>query len=857
MQTPPPDETVRLTDPSPRSSQPHGQFAPGSIIAGRYRIVSLLGSGGMGEVYRADDLKLGQQVALKFLPAALARDAMQLDLLHDEVRLGRQVAHPNVCRVYDIGEWDGAHFVAMEYVDGEDLARLLQRIGRLAHDKAVEIARGVAAGLSAAHAKGILHRDLKPANIMIDGRGEPRITDFGLALASEDAVDSNIVAGTPAYMAPEQLEGKAATVQSDLYALGLVMYEIFTGRRARSGRTIPDLRREHATDVTTPSSVVRDIEPAVERIILRCLDSDPSRRPRSARQVFEALPGSDPLAAAVAAGETPSPRLVASAGIEGTLSPAAAWGLVGAIAILLACVLGMTAGWRIMSKIPFEKPPEVLEQNAIDIGRDLGIAPGKYRVRDLSAQAPYLAWLSEHDRSQQRFDHLRTGPPAAVFTLRESATPLTTFSDSTAASKDDPPLREGMATIEVDTSGRLFALAAPPGRTTAARTDWNKVLRLAGFDAAALTSASPRIVPPFYADERVAWNGFWPDDRSKPAHIEAASAGGVPVLFKITGPWNYDTSAVGRQPFETPSLAVFFTILISSLTLVTIVLAWRNFRMRRGDRSGALRVAIAIFAIECSARLLAADHRAVFDHESSLLVAAVRMAVIWSVTYYFLYIALEPYVRRRWPERLIAWSRLIGGNIRDPLVGRDLLIGIAAGLAHVTIASGSTWLPGRLGWTAPVPPASWALNTLLGVRFALSEIASQISSGIITGLALVVLLVVLAIVLRRRSFAAAALYLLFLIASAFASGGNPYIFGGTVLIAAIWTAVVVRVGLLGIVTAQTVFGIAFFLPVSVDFSAWYLPSAIAPVIFIAVLTAVAFRIAIGNQPMWSGKLLDE
>ncbi|MEA2339470.1 MAG: eukaryotic-like serine/threonine-protein kinase, partial [Thermoanaerobaculia bacterium] len=170
------DPTLAATDSTPRSRLPYTQFAPGSVISGRYRIVSILGSGGMGEVYRADDLKLGQQVALKFLPAALAQDAAQLDLLHDEVRLGRQVAHPNVCRIYDIGDFDGAHFVAMEYVDGEDLARLLQRIGRLAHDKAVEIARGVAAGLAAAHAKGILHRDLKPANVMIDGRGEPRIT---------------------------------------------------------------------------------------------------------------------------------------------------------------------------------------------------------------------------------------------------------------------------------------------------------------------------------------------------------------------------------------------------------------------------------------------------------------------------------------------------------------------------------------------------------------------------------------------------------------------------------------------------------------------------------------------------------
>ncbi|MEA3033589.1 MAG: eukaryotic-like serine/threonine-protein kinase, partial [Sphingomonadales bacterium] len=330
------DPTLQATDSTPRSRLPYSQFAPGSVIAGRYRIVSILGSGGMGEVYRADDMKLGQQVALKFLPAALAHDLAQLDLLHEEVRLGRQVAHPNVCRVYDIGDWDGAHFVAMEYVDGEDLARLLQRIGRLSHDKAVEIARGLAAGLAAAHAKGILHRDLKPANVMIDGRGEPRITDFGLALPSNEAVDSNIVAGTPAYMAPEQLEGKAASAQSDLYALGLILYEIFTGRRARSGRTVPDLRREHTTEITTPSSVVRDIEPAVERIILRCLETDPAMRPRPARQVFEALPGGDPLAAALAAGETPSPGLVASAGIEGTLSAAAGWMWVGAIVILLA-----------------------------------------------------------------------------------------------------------------------------------------------------------------------------------------------------------------------------------------------------------------------------------------------------------------------------------------------------------------------------------------------------------------------------------------------------------------------------------------------------------------------------------------
>src|ERR1044071_444994 len=235
MTTSSPDQAATaVRDPGARhvarSSARVEQFAPGTIIAGRYRIAGLLGAGGMGEVYRAEDIKLDQTVALKFLPARLARDPVLLSRLHDEVRLGRQITHPNVCRIYDIAEADGAHFVAMEFVDGEDLSRLLRRIGRLAHDKAIDIARGIAAGLMAAHAKGILHRDLKPANVMLDSHGDARIMDFGLALAAGE--DDGTISGTPAYMAPEQVEGKPATVQSDLYALGLVMYELFTGKRA-------------------------------------------------------------------------------------------------------------------------------------------------------------------------------------------------------------------------------------------------------------------------------------------------------------------------------------------------------------------------------------------------------------------------------------------------------------------------------------------------------------------------------------------------------------------------------------------------------------------------------------------------
>jgi serine/threonine-protein kinase len=198
-----------------------GRLPPGVVLAGRYRIVGLLGRGGMGEVYRADDLKLRQAVALKFLPPSVAGDR-RLARFYDEVRIAREVSHPNVCRVHDLGEADGHHFLSMEYVDGEDLASLLRRIGRLPADKGLEIARQLCAGLAAAHEKGVLHRDLKPANVMIDGRGRVRLTDFGIADLAE-RIRSGTGAGTPAYMAPEQFAGREVSVRSDVYSLGLVL----------------------------------------------------------------------------------------------------------------------------------------------------------------------------------------------------------------------------------------------------------------------------------------------------------------------------------------------------------------------------------------------------------------------------------------------------------------------------------------------------------------------------------------------------------------------------------------------------------------------------------------------------------
>ncbi|HKH71848.1 MAG TPA: serine/threonine-protein kinase, partial [Vicinamibacterales bacterium] len=363
---------TRLSAPQPpgdpgRPLAEHGplddaRFAPGHIFASRYRIVSLLGRGAMGEAYRAEDLKLGQPVAVKLLGVGGARRS-QVQRFISEVRLARTISHPNVCRVYDIGEADGWWYVPMELVDGETLASLLRRIGRLPSEKALDIARQLCTGLAAAHDRGVLHRDLKPSNIMVDGRGRIRIMDFGLALPNGEWTIGEI-AGTPAYMAPEQMAGERVTEQTDVYALGLVLYELYAGRRLFPVQTFEERHRiGHDTPI---AQLLPGTNPEIQRIIDACLESDPPRRPRSALAIAARLPGGDPLAAAIAEGAVLSPEMVAAAGPKGALHPAQAWALLAAI---LVGTLAVATQAHVVTMAPSDipKPPEVLAERARNI----------------------------------------------------------------------------------------------------------------------------------------------------------------------------------------------------------------------------------------------------------------------------------------------------------------------------------------------------------------------------------------------------------------------------------------------------------------------------------------------------------
>jgi len=243
----------------------------------------------MGEVFRADDLTLGVVVALKFLPVARSTDAGWLARLRHEVRVAREVTHPNVCRVYDIVEVDGEHFISMEYIEGEDLAVLLRRIGRLPEPKTIEIARHLCRGLAAAHQKGVVHRDLKPANIMLDDSGNVRITDFGIALLDEHGECGKI--GSPAYMAPEQFTGAKVSPRSDIYSLGLVLYEIFTGAPAVQADSTDEIEQlQTGGGPVIEWDLLAELDPGVEAVIRQCLQRDPDKRPASADAVAAALP---------------------------------------------------------------------------------------------------------------------------------------------------------------------------------------------------------------------------------------------------------------------------------------------------------------------------------------------------------------------------------------------------------------------------------------------------------------------------------------------------------------------------------------------------------------------------------------
>lgn len=808
-----------------------GFFIPGLVVAERYRIVSLIGRGGMGEVYRAEDLKLRQIVALKFLPSEFSADTFRREALLNEVRQGRRVSHPNVCRCHDIGEVDGRHFMSMEFIDGEHLGTLLCRIGRLPRDKAAQLARQLCAGLSAAHREGILHLDLKPANLMIDSRGNLRITDFGLARFSADGeVAGKHLSGTPPYMAPEQLLKGIADTRSDIYAVGLIIFEMFTGDKVHQSKSMPELLERHRTaDADWLPQITGRLTIEISQVVEKCLRQDPDTRFQTVSEAQAMLPGGgDALAAAVAAGEILEPEAVAAAEGPGRLKKPVA------LALLLATLVGLiAAGYflpqaRLYGNVELTKTPEALRDVAKETLKQLG-----YQV-DNAARSSKEAYgfavdhgalsdaAAESQAKRDEWPWLRQhSPPLVYFWYRASPDPLFPIEGpgESHVDENDPPPATGMIGLRLDPrDGDLIRLQVQPSTFKDSATVqpaetiegvWLKLFDKAGLVKGDFKSSEPALVSPVGADTAGAWTGTAAESNA-PVHVEAGVIAGRPVFFQTGEP----DLALPPPPFNW---------LIVGSRFMALLLCLHNFRHRRGDRKGAFRVALFVGIIFFLEAVLTVGF-SVVDVPAAFILKTLDNTLGFAATAAIYYIAAEPLMRRFWPQTLIAWSRLLAGKWRDPLVGRSFLVGTAMGPLVLLLWSLSFLVPEWLGtpllhpierthWRALTTATAWIQETLVSA-----------SSAINYALAMGVGIVLLAVLLRRRWLA----YLVYaLLAAQLAMplfydrfGISGLVFSATI---ALLIVVLVRHGLLALVVCSFVFLVGDRLPITLDFGQYYLP----------------------------------
>ena len=794
--------------------------------------------------------------------------------LRNEVRQARQISHANVCRVYDIGEANRELYLSMEYVDGEDLAALLKRIGRLSIDKGIEIARKLCAGLAAAHAKGVLHRDFKPANIMIDGQGEVRIMDFGLAAVAENIDPADVRSGTPAYMSPEQLAGREATRQSDIYALGLVLYELFTGKPPFATHDLQELlRMREGTPATTPSTLIPEITPRLERAVLSCLEPDAKLRPSSALEVSASLPGGDPLAEALAAGETPSPDLVAAAGPTEGLAPRRALLLTMTIVALATAIVFVTPRVHMLLMVPLANSPETLTVRARDAVRALGYdaqpthtatgfetdfgyyaADHAHELRAVPGGSRYEAWRSILGKVPSPLTFWYRQSPDLLIP-RQSAGPVR------RVTLQDPPIVDaGMIVAVVDLEGHLQKFTAVPADGTvdsASGPDWTVPFRLAGLDLQRFTSSGSTAAGD---GTRVSWTGSRPDRPDLPIRVDAMAHGGRIAAFDVRYPWTSATVSTTASP-SPPMLATVLGLLLIAATALS---ARYNVQRGRSDVRGAYRLAIGFGAIVLAIWALTTDTDAAASF-ADLQSRALPYAAFAGLMSGLVYLGIEPWIRRYWPETMITWSRVLSGRWADPVVGRDVLVAIAWGLGCTLTMRLIGVLIMRLG-DPPEPPTmiyspmGLGVAKLLSVPVLVADLLAHVAQGYASATAYFLGLFLFRAVLHRGWLAAMACFgfsttmtaaYLMSPASGYAFGSmNPVVLLALLTIAGVISLIVsLRHGIFAAVMFTIVAMLTDGFLLTPHFGAWYGRSTLVGLVIVGALTVWALRTSLAGRPL--------
>jgi len=340
---------------------PKEELTTGSTFAGRYQIIEELGKGGMGKVYKVHDMKIKEKIALKLIKPEIAKDKKTIERFSNELRLTRKIRHKNVCQMFDLGEDQGTQFITMEYVPGEDLRSLIRRIGQLPIGKSISIFKQICEGLAEAHRLGVVHRDLKSNNIMIDKEGNVRIMDFGIArsLEAKGITGAGMMIGTPEYMSPEQVEGKEVDQRSDIYSLGVILYEMVTGRVPFEGDTPFTIGMKHKGEIPqNPKKLNSQISDELDRVIMRCLEKEKEKRYPSAGEVRSEL---ENIEKGIPTSERVIPEKKPLTSREITVQFSLKKAFVPALIVIAIVVIGIVI-WQLLPKkeaasiIPSDKP---------------------------------------------------------------------------------------------------------------------------------------------------------------------------------------------------------------------------------------------------------------------------------------------------------------------------------------------------------------------------------------------------------------------------------------------------------------------------------------------------------------------
>ena len=818
----------------------------------------------MGEVYRARDLRLGQTVALKFIPADVAGDPQRLAGLVAEVRLARQVTHPNVCRVHDLDETDGMHFLSMEFVDGEDLASLLRRIGRLPPDKAVEIAREVCAGLAAIHERGVLHRDLKPANVMIDGRGHARITDFGLAEREGTSADPDSVVGTPIYMAPECfIPGRAATVQNDLYSVGLVMYELFTGRRPHEAATIRELIR------------LREAPPPAVRRSTR------HRSPRRARDPALPRSRSRPPAQVGARGRRGAAgrrsrggrgrrRRHAVAGRRcrrdgggGGAAPDRGVVVPRGAARGLALVTLVSPCTRVVPSLTLPEAPEAMAGRARELIHDLGLhVPVVDRAIGYAFDATAIDAIAVEKHAPMRWRSLDTSRPSVVtFWYRESPADLVASAPGYRVSSEDPPWRRpGAVRIELDGRGRLVRVDAPVGGATpadtTARVDVNALFRAAGLAWTDFELIPPPSTAPAGAgDRRLSSGATIARPRRIPSTSRSSRSKGVSCRSSSTireASAMRKPCAIRRDARRRPSRSAAPRVVPRRAAPRRVARAPQRARRTRGHEARGARRKPGVRAPSAGVAPVRTSH-ARLAHPAAHRGAGV--GVYDFVFVWISYVAVEPSVRRRWPRVLTSWMRLLDGRLDDARVGRELLIGCLVGTAISLAVAGHQAAPAWFG-APPRRPDNVGfvedqLVSLLGVRQELGQLFLLFRSQLLVVMAFVVILVVARNTLRSSSAALAAAFVIFAPSRCRARDFPVLNWALAFLSTALLLVIMLRVGLLAAGVALVTHSALQAAPLGMAMDAWPLSRTLVVLALVAGVGVYGFVRSLGAAPRFA------